>query len=272
MTGPGPLRLLPLLAAVFLLLAPVTARADTEQAERLLSLTRLPEILEIMKEEGLGHAEALETEMFPGNGGPAWAARVSRIYDADRAAEEMRAALAEGIAGADPDALAPVEAFFASDLGQKIAAGEVAARSAFPEEAVASLPDSRRELLDRFITANDLVEANVVGGLNSDFAFYRGLDAGGAFQGEMSEGEMLSEVWAREPEIRANTTEWLYAYLGLAYSDLSDEEFARYVELSETPAGQVFNAALFEGYDDLFVRISYELGLAAAFFLNVEDA
>ena len=82
--------------------------------------------------------------------------------------------------------------------------------------------DPRLDLLDRFAEANDLIEENVSGALNSNLAFYRGMSEGGAFTGaEMTEEEMLSEVWSQEDDIRAETAGWLYPFLMLAYESVS---------------------------------------------------
>jgi hypothetical protein len=48
-----------------------------------------------------------------------------------------------------------------------------------------------------FIEANDLVERNVSGALNSNFAFYRGLSDGGAFEVEIPEELMLPRSGGR---------------------------------------------------------------------------
>jgi hypothetical protein len=178
--------------------------------------------------------------------------------------------------------VADLTAFYDSDLGRRIAEGEIAARQAFLEPGVeeaarerarleAAEASDRIALLSEFIAVNDLVERNVSGALNSNFAFYRGLADGGAFETDIPEDLMLTEVWGQEAEIRSDTTEWLYAYQMLAYDDLSDAEMGRYIAMSETRAGQALNAALFQAFDVLFERISYDLGQAAATFIAGED-
>ena len=113
------------------------------------------------------------------------------------------------------------------------------------------------------------MEFNVAGGLTANLRFYRGLAEGGAI--EMSEAEMLSEVWSQEAEVRADTEEWLMAYLLMAYAPLSDAEIAEYVALSGTPAGQELNRALFAGFDGMYADLSYALGLAVALQMKGED-
>ncbi|MFT4619439.1 MAG: hypothetical protein ACI90Y_000752, partial [Polaromonas sp.] len=71
---------------------------------------------------------------------------------------------------------------------------------------------------------------------------------------------------------RISSEEWLLSYLGLAYSALNDAELEAYIEMSDTEAGGAFNRAVFEAFDVLFNRTSYELGKAAARFMTAEDA
>jgi hypothetical protein len=294
-----PSRAIPVLA---LLLAPLAAgplpatAQTTAEAQLVLPDSRLAEdapelrgvfeamgvydIIEVMSAEGIDSAADIEADMFPGQGGSAWPAVVAGIYATDTMIETFEGAVP--IERMTPAILAELQAFYDSDLGRRIAEGEVTARQAMLEPGV---EDAAREmaqdqaeegtdrigLLTEFIAANDLVERNVMGALNSNFAFYRGLDDGGAFETEIPEELMLTEVWGQEAEIRAETTEWLYAYQILAYEDLSDAELERYIEMSETEAGQALNAVLFEAFDVLFEEVSYNLGRAAGTFVAGED-
>jgi len=262
------------------LLAPLPALADMLRVDRLVAATRLTEILTIMSAEGVAYGETLETDMFPGEGGATWTEEVERIHDTDRAVEEMRLAFDARLGS---DAVDPLLDFYETPLGRRIVDGEVIAREALlDEEADATAKEMladmiqsdspRLGLLREFVEVNDLIESNVVGGLNSNFAFYRGLENGGAFRTTITEGQMLSEVWEQESEMRVETEEWLLSYLGLAYAGLTDDELRTYIEISGTDAGDSFNAALFAAFDVLFSRVSYELGQAAARYIAADDA
>jgi hypothetical protein len=237
-------------------------------------------ILEVMAAEGVAGAPEMEDDMFPGRGGAAWAAVVAGIYSADRMATRFEAALP--LERLTPEAVAELQAFYDTDLGRRVVTGELAARQSFlesgVEETAAELARNRAAeghpriaLLTEFIAVNDLVELNVSGALNSNFAFYRGLSDGGAFAAPMPEDLMLAEVWGQEAEIRTDLTEWLFAYQTLAYDDLSDAEMQAYIDLTATEAGQALNAALFAGFAELFDAISYDLGEAAAHFIAGEE-
>ncbi|MAQ46583.1 MAG: hypothetical protein CL812_12120 [Confluentimicrobium sp.] len=258
--------------------APLAA-VQVQRIEGLYAGLGMDRLLGIMREEGLSYGDELENEMFPGRGGERWETVVDQIYDTDRMGQIVRRQLAETLAETD---LAPLEEFFGSDLGQRIVGLEIAARDALldpgTEEAardkLAMMQDdahSRLDVLGRFAEANELVETNVVGALNSNFAFYQGLADGGAFEVEMDEDEMIREVWQREPDIRIETEIWVFSYLNLAYQPLTDEEIDSYTTLSLTSEGQALNRALFAAFDELFLTISGELGLAAAQFVGGQD-
>jgi hypothetical protein len=255
------------------------SEARAAGAQALADALGMDDLLPIMREEGLVYADELAADMFPGRTGGFWDAEVDRIYRVDRMEEAMVATLAAELDGAE---IAALRDFFESDLGRRIVGLEVSARRALLDPAVeeasrAALERLRDEapgrmaLLRRFVEANDLVEQNVVGALNSNLAFYRGLADGEAFDGTLSEEDMLRDVWAQEPEIRSETVEWVYSYLGMAYRPLEDAALERYVALSETPEGVALNAALFAGFDRMFNRISRELGRAAARMMAGED-
>lgn len=259
-------------------LAPLSERAP-EVAEMLEAL-RIYDILEVMATEGVEAALNLEADMFPGQGGDTWAAQANRIHGAARLTELFEDAFP--VDGMTPEEVGRVTAFFTAEPGQSIAASEVAGRSAFLDPQIEELANEafrdavveeapRIDLLTEFIEVNDLIERNVAGALNSNFAFYRGLSDGGAFDVEIPEELMLAEVWSQEPELRRDTIEWLYSFQLSAYAGLADADIEAYAAFSSTPAGTALNAALFDAFDDVFDQLSYELGAAAAVFIAGED-
>ena len=236
----------------------------------LIDALGVPQMIELMRVEGLEYGEDLANDLLPGGSDAAWKATVSEIYDTERMYDTVQQGFSEDIADSD---LEPLLAFFAAPTGQRIVDLEVSAREAMINEdveaaardayiALDGTDDPRLQEMERFVRANDLIEANVVGAMNASFEFYRGLADGGGL--EMSESEMLSDVWSQEEETRKDTREWLYAFLLLAYGPLSDEEVARYADLSESPEGKAMNRALFAGFNKMYEDLSYALGLAAS--------
>ena len=268
------------LAPIAIALAAPPATAATEaEAETLYRAIGLPQIIGIMREEGLDYGDTIADDLFPDRGGAGWSAMVSRIYDADAMNEAMQSRFVVELAEVD---VAPLLEFFESDRGQTIVELEVSARRALlepgaeeaAEEAASMLEEddpARFGLLSAFVEANDLIESNVMGAMNSNYAFYTGLMEGGAFGDSLTESDILSDVWSQEGEIRADTEEWIYSFLALAYDPLSDEDIGAYIALSGTEEGRALNRALFAAFDELFVPISRQLGYGAAGFMAGQD-
>lgn len=263
-----------LLSAV-LIPSQVFAQADSEKIDVLFAAMGMDDMLAIMQSEGIEYGAQIADDLFPGRATTEWTVKVENIYALDSMTQIVRTGLEEALADADVDG---VIAFFESDLGQTIVDLEVSARKALMDDdledaskaaAAIALADEtpRAALVTTFVETNDLLETNVVGAMNANYAFYMGLvDGGGLTQG-MSQDEILADVWSQEPEIRQNTAEWIYAYLLLAYQPLSDEELQSYIAFSQSEAGQDINTALFIAFDGMFEGISGELGFAASAFM-----
>ncbi|MCA3488175.1 MAG: DUF2059 domain-containing protein [Rhodobacter sp.] len=269
-----------ILVAAFLCALPL--RAASADPAALLTTLRIPEMIAVMQDEGIAYGDELEEQLFPGAGGARWDEAVARVYDESALLERFQSAFAARLA-ADPQAMDQIAGFFGTDRGQQILILEIEARRALLDEAVEEAAavsvddmrardDPRLALLERFATANDLIEQNVSGALNANFAFFQGMSDGGAFDGaKMTEADMLAEVWAQEPDIRAETESWLYPFLALAYKPLSDADVEAYLAFSESEAGRAMNAAMFAAFDEVFRDISRDLGRAAAEMLSGRD-
>lgn len=256
--------------AVSIAVLPAAASSDP-QIDRLVEALALDEVTDVMREEGIAYGAQLEAELFEGDA-TGWGAQVSRIYDAEAMRDALARGLAEGLVG---QSIGPVLDFFEEGPGARMSRLEASARRAMLDPSIEADAErmaaqamhdetARFELLNGFVETNDLIEANVAGALNSSFAFSRGLLDGGAFGGAMDEAALLGDVWAQEPQIRRDTTEWLYAFLNLAYAPAPAEDLQAYIAFSQEPAGRALNRALFSAYDEMLIDISRELGLSAA--------
>ncbi|GGH60548.1 hypothetical protein GCM10011341_32890 [Frigidibacter albus] len=262
--------------------APATSDApatSTAEATQLTEILQLPALLEIMQGEGVAYGEDLQADLFPGQGGAEWTRTVEQIYAPDRLMPVFTEVFAAELDGADTEAM---RAFFEEGTGARAVELEIAARRALLDPGVEEAADQQLEemlateaprllAIEEFAEAGDLIEANVLGGLNANLAFYRGMIDGGGLPGEMGEGQLLADVWSQEDAIRTETRDWLYAYLALAYDPMSDAELQAYTEFSEGAAGKALNRALFAGFDAVFAQVSYELGLGAARYLAGQD-
>lgn len=253
------------------------------QAEvmRLSEVMQIGGVVEVMRAEGIDYGVTLEAEMFPDAGGEDWQAAVARIYEPKAIRSLFDARLATELAD-QPQAVAAALTFFDTELGQKILTLELEARRVLMDddaeeaakarlEEMRASEDPRFAALEGFAEANDLIEMNVMGALNANLAFYKGLNAEGAFPGGMTEEDMLADVWGQEADVRAETEAWLFPFLALAYGGLTDEELAAYQAFSETPAGVAINAAVFAAFDEVFVDISEKLGREAARQMQGQD-
>lgn len=263
--------------------APGSAPSAAAEAAvaRLSATMKIAETIAVLRDEGIAYGASLEAELFPGRGGDDWALTVDRIYDTPTMVQRFDAALAREI-GDDAATLAAAEAFFGDARGQRILTLEIEGRRALLDQAVEDAARARAEemaasdaprlaTLRRFAEANDLIEANVQGALNANLAFYQGMAEAGAFGDEMTEAQILADVWGQEDAVRAETEDWLYPYLALAYGPLDDAEVEAYIDFSLTASGQRLNAALFAAFDAIFRPISRDLGRAAARQLLGQD-
>lgn len=247
--------------------------------QKMFSAIDLSGTIDIMRQEGLDYGQSLRDEMFPNSGGSGWGRSVDKIYDDKWMSQIVQEGMAKSLTQGDID---PVIAFFETDLGARIIRLELSARRALfdkdVEEAskqrfkdMAQELDPRVTLLEQFVEANNLIDENVAGAMNSNLAFYRGLRDGGAKGFDLGEAQMLEDVWSQEIQIRVDTSEWVYGYVSMAYTPLEDGDLQAYVDFSKTKPGQALNKALFGAFDTMFVEISYKLGKAAARYLSGED-
>jgi hypothetical protein len=253
--------------------AQTTTEAPAADVSAIAEALRLDELFLVLRDEGVDFGNQLETDMFPGGGGPRWREAVGAIYD-PQALQTRFVAVLEAELATDPETLADILAFYRTDLGQRVVGLEIDAREAFldtaQEEAARvaaedrfAARDPKVKLIDRFIAAGDMVEMNVAGALSANLAFMTGMSETGAYGPALPAEDMMADVWGQEDQIRADTTSWLQAYLGLAYAPLTEAELSSYTDFMESPAGKRLNAALFMAFDQTFRQVSHDLGRAA---------
>tara|TARA_R110002020_G_scaffold86600_1_gene213886 strand:+ start:401 stop:1210 length:810 start_codon:yes stop_codon:yes gene_type:complete len=247
------------------------------QVEVLVDVLALSETVETLRVEGLENASELDRDMLGGNGGAAFQAQVNAIYDPARMTETLRAALGEALT---PEQREEVIAFFDGPAGARIIALENSARSAILDEGVEAAArarytalegtqDARLDMITDLIGTGDMISRNVTAAMNANLQFLRGLSEGDAL--DMAEAEILSDVMGDMEEITLDTTSWLYGYMLLAYSPLSEEELADYIAFSRRSAGTALNRGLFEGFGRIYTEISYALGRVVALNMAAEE-
>lgn len=249
--------------------------------EELAKALKLPQLFDVLAEEGLSYGETLESEVFAEAGGQRWRRIVAEIHQADRLEQRSMARLTSALTGQE-ELVAQMTRYFSSEAGRKVIDFELAARQALIDIDVQQAAEDAHARMQRkeaaraaqyeaLIASNDLIEQNVAGALNSNMAFYRGMLAGGGVAGFLPEGDMMADLWAQEPEIRSQTQAWMDAYVTLAYGGLSLSEIEGYVAFSRSAAGQALNRALFAAFNETFDATSFQMGLAVARFSEGQD-
>ena len=253
--------------------------AQDNKLDQLFDVLDMPAIIDVMRLEGLAYGTTLADDMLPGGATADWDATVSQIYDAETMIAEVRGDFVASLEGADVDAML---AFYQSDLGAKVVELETAARRALLDDDVtaasieaaelARMDETPRFLLAQtFIEENNLIDGNVEGSLNSAYAFYTGLIDGGAMPAEVTVESALDDIWAQEPEMRANAEEWLFSFVLMAYQPLSEDEFAELTAFTQTDAGAEMTDALFTSFNGMFAEISRAMGLAISQSLLTQE-
>lgn len=280
------LRLIRLVAALMLAQSawaqPPDASDAALQEQRLWDVLELRALMPIIRDEALDEAGAMEGMLFPPLAEGRWRKVVAQIHDPARMQRLFRQGVRAALEQAPVPRVAMALDFYQTSQGSFLIGLELAGRRAMlvPDgDRLARETFSRADSADtprvaqirRLIEAAGLIEPNVAGGLNAALAFSRGFEAGGGYPAPVGEGQILSDVWAQEPQIRAETLEWMESYLFLAYTPLSDGQLEDYIRFSASPEGKALSSVLFHGFDALFEHTSYDLGLAAAGQLEGRD-
>lgn len=246
------------------------------QADVLSDSYLLPDLFDIMAEEGREATLSDPSVPETATGRASWERSIGVIYNSERMHDEFVSALNAQL---DDDTRREALTFAKSDLGRRVLQLEVSARRALLakeideaarmalEEAREASPDSpaARALgrVQERIAVNDLIELNVSLGLNTSLAYYNGMAEAGWMAG-LAGADLLSLVWAQEGAIRRDVTDWAESYFLLAYQPLTEGEMDRYIAHAASPAGNAFNRAMFLAFDEVFVDISRRVGVAMA--------
>lgn len=250
--------------------------AQTARAQSVSESYLLPELFDIMAEEG--RSSTLSDPSLPENaaGLTGWTRTIAQIYDPERMHDDFVSALEGRL---DDTTRKEALAFAQSEMGRRILQLEVSARRALLSEEVdedarmallmareapaESTPGRALARVQERIEVNNLIELNVSLGLNTSLAYYNGMAEAGWMAG-MAGADLLALVWAQEDAIRTDVTDWAESYFLLAYQPLSAAEMDAYISHAKSPAGDAFNRAMFHAFDDVFVDISRRVGAAMA--------
>lgn len=265
-----------LILSASLLLSPVVAAADAGFA-RLYDILELDAYIDVTRSEGLEDFTPLAQDMLGRTPDSVVTRQISEVYDPQRMRHTVQTQMQNMMT---PQDIEGAVLFLGSDTGQRVIELELAARNAMSDpgievaarQAWAIAQEEKPWLVERIrelSDVSDLVDRNVAGALNSNLKFYEGLADGGKL--DLSETEMLTEVWAQEPAIREDTADWLGAYLLLAYQPLSEADIQAYLTFWHSPPGKALNAAMFDGFNRLYDDISYATARVLALHMGSQD-
>lgn len=274
--------------AVFglILAASNPARATPEMVRSLGDVLQMDKTLTIMSREAVANAAEVAPDLFGGASPADWTAAVAKLFDPATARAAFDAGLLPAMTTANQGDLEQALDYFNTPMGQRMLDLELSAREALLDpdvEAAAKeswadlladpMPASaqRAQLIRDIVAATDLIESNVSSAMNGNFAFFQGLAEAGGFAAQMTQDDMLAEVRGQEAELRADTADWLYPFLAMAYAPLSDDELRGYIAFSKSPAGQVLNGVLFLAFDEMGAAQSRGMGLAAGRLMVGQD-
>lgn len=252
---------------------------DRPPLEPLIEVLQLHDVFAVLQLEGINYGADLDREILNNTGGKKWQQAVRDIYEPNRIWQTFLPVFTAHLEGQD---LPAMTSFFSSPLGQKITVFELQTRRLMLDKAreqdnravyrsMVETGGLRLTLLRELVAANELIEYNVMGAMNARYAFYTGMAKGDAFDHEVSQADVLLNVWSQEAEIRLNIKEWIFAYFLLAYAPLTDAELQAYIDFSSSKSGRALNAALFAGYDEVFSTVSKALGVSAARIMQSEN-
>lgn len=275
-----------ILGLCFVLAGPSAAQTSPELVRSLGDAVKMDQTLAIMQREALQNADEIAEDLFGGAAPSGWTNVITELFDPAGARAQFDTGLTLATANADAGQLANAAAFYASPLGIRLLQLEISAREAMLDGEVETaakqawtdlladpLPASaqRADLIEGAVAASDLIESNVSSALNGNLAFLQGLAEAGGYAAEMTADDMLREVYAQEDTVRADTAEWLYPFLALAYAPLTDAELQAYIDFAQSAAGQALNSALFLAFDGLGTVQSRGMGLAAGRLMSGQD-
>jgi hypothetical protein len=259
------------LAAVLWAL-PVTADEDQDRV-RLAQLLQLDAFAMVIRADLLSSGDELAEWLLPELSAAPLRVRLSGIFDA----EALRQGLNDRFVRAmPPDLAADAIAFYDTELGRALVEGELQASVATQDDdvdqaaqkAAEDLPKPRADVLSALIEANDLIELNLAGQMTTYARLQQGLARGGLL--DMTEDEILADVWSTEEDLRADTARWAMGFLMLSYQALPNRDIQAYIAFARSPAGRAVNRALFDTYYGLYADSSLALGLALAQMAGAE--
>ncbi|NIY72886.1 hypothetical protein HCZ30_10645 [Marivivens donghaensis] len=230
--------------------APVAAQ---DLAEQVWDAGRMDEFAAVTRMEDIASAQNIAAAWLPYESD---FTNVEALYIAPTVRDAIHAAF---IAALDEDHAEEILAFLRSEPGQAMTAHELEGRKEFYDDsaleegramltAMVFTEPEKYELLSDYIEVNDLIEQNLVIGLNFEMALNAGASEVLPPELQTDPSLLASQLQSEAEWMRADITDWLESYLAYSYGDVPEDQFREIFEFSVTEAGQAYNTALFDAY------------------------
>ena len=147
-----------------------------EEPKQVLRALGSSDVIAVMRQEGLAQGADMSGALLLSGAASDWQRSLEMIYNLDQMENTVTRRFFIELGDVD---MAPVLAFLTNPTGQRLVAFELSAREAMMEGDIEQAAraafrtldeksDARLTVLNDFVRANDLVEANVTGALNAN--------------------------------------------------------------------------------------------------------
>lgn len=261
----------------FILILGLSTQSLADVYQDLYDAMYLDDIAEIMQDEGGDYVDSIGISYLEGRSLDRYKEQGHKLYDLAGLQTGLLNGLREEL---DADVAAQVLEFYETEAGQIAAKLEVSARRAISDQAVEDMaeamvqearstqPERIADLL-KFIQDLDLVQKNLEGSFNSQFAFLSEISTVRQFG--LDEQTILGLLAEGQSETERNIKQWLMAFTFMAYQPLTDKQFNAYLGMQRSDIGQDLNTALFTVFHDIDTQISRDLGKIVARLLTSQD-
>jgi len=205
------------------------------------------------------------------------AERKARMLDCAQsafAADAMRAIATDAVAGAlNPEDARPLQGWFDSPLGRKIAAEEESSARQVIEpqervrrggEALAAASPARRTALQSILTETHSVDIMADTLIEMAFAVQQGMASLDPAVTPARVAAIRQGMMARRPQLVDHYTQISLPAYAFTYARLGDDEIQRYAEHLASPAAKAFNAGSTRGVARALGAGSAKLGKCLA--------
>ena len=190
----------------------------------------------------------------------------AKLFNAERMIQDVAGHLERKL---DAKTMEEVLVWLDSDAGRKITAMEKSASTPAGVKAAAefarrpenaTVPQNRLDLVERFVQATKISEAQADVIITMGGAVAAGLNAALPPEKRVTQGDMKREMEAMRPRLEMEIRKACAVSALFIYKDLEDEELQRYVQFAESPGGRRYHVAVFGAIKESMRKSGLEIG------------